>query len=208
MDYETILQTVGEEPEYLYKTARGSAYGHYEDNSSIRNRSGEGHKDPTVGLQTRSGKTVYMAPEDVQKVAGLFQNPELGTQFKPTVYDKETKSGKVALSFLEDYGPKKAGSVIHEAPFTTTPKKGLHPVEINRSESPVGSAGRGIHWGSAITEVIPRGSFPSRAPTQSGGGFRPGQDNLQHSINPLKLAGGGGVELPTNYRTGGRVRMI
>lgn len=199
MDYEPILDAIGETPEYLYKTSRGSTYGHYSDNSSIRNRSGEGHKDKTVGLQGRSGKTVYMEPQDVNKMAGLFQNPEIATQLKPSNYDKDLKTGTAALTFLEDYGPKKAGSVIQEAKFTTVPKKGLIPVEINRSTSPVGSSGSGIHWGTPITEVLPKGAFPMPAKKPQVGG---GAGDLLNQLNPLKLAAGGSIKMPDNYSQG------
>ena len=202
MDYNTILNSVGEEPEYLFRTARGSAYAHYPDNSTVRNRSGEQHRDTTTGLQPRSGKTVYMSLEDVNRMAGLFQNPEIATQFKPASYDKETKQGVAALTYGEDFGPKKAGSVVHQARFTTVPKEGLVPVEINRSESPRGDSGRGVHWGNPITEVIPRGSrMPAPAPTRPaiGGGDR----NLLHNLNPQKLmAAGGSVRMPDNYSSG------
>jgi hypothetical protein len=204
MDYKTLLEAIGEEPEFLFKTSRGSTYAHYPDNSTVRNRSGEQHKDTSTGLQPRSGKTVYMKPEDVKRMAGLFQNPELGVEFRPVGYDKETKSGKAALRFTEDYGPKKAGTVIHEAPFTTVPQKGMIPVEINKSTSPVGESGRGIHWGTPIMEVLPGAGarMPARIPTQPaiGGGDR----NLLHNMNPMKLmASGGSVKMPNDYSQGG-----
>jgi hypothetical protein len=208
MDYETLLNAIGEEPEYLFKTERGSSYAHYPDNSTVRNRSGAGHRDTTEGLQPRSGKTIYMDPRDVDKVAGLFQNPELGTAFKPTEYDKETKSGKAALTFTEDFGPKKAGTVVQEVTFTTVPRRGYAPVEINRSESPVGDTGRGIHWGTTITEVLAKdrgrsGGSPARVP-MGGGAPSTGAKDL-HSLNPLALyrAVGGPIPMPNTYSQGG-----
>jgi hypothetical protein len=193
MDYDTILNTVGEEPEHMYKTARGSTYAHYKDNTTVRNRSGAAHKDKSEGLQPRSGRTVYMHPDDVSKVAGMYQNSELSTAFKPSSYDKETKTGKVALTHAEDYGPKKAGTVIHEASFTTKPAVGLAPVEIYRSESPKGDSGKGIHWGNKIIEV--RGM---------GGGSRDLQ--LGADLDPKsmmkKYAKGGAVNMPQEYSTG------
>ena len=204
MDYDAILQAVGEEPDYLYRTARGSAYAHYPDNSTVRNRSGAQHKDTSTGLQPRSGKTVYMSLDDVNKMAGLFQNPELATQFKPASYDKETKSGVAALTYSEDYGPRKAGSVVHQAQFTTVPQKGLVPVEINRSESPRGDSGRGIHWGNPITEVIPKGTqMPARMPISTRPAIGGGDRNLLHNMNPQKLmADGGAVKMPASYSSG------
>ena len=202
MDYDTILKTIGEEPEFLFRTSRGSAYAHYPDNSTVRNRSGAAHKDPTTGLQPRSGKTVYMSPEDVNRMAGLFQSSELATQFRPTSYDKESKQGVAALTYTEDYGPRRAGSAIHQAQFTTVPKKGLIPVEINRSESPRGDSGRGIHWGTPITEIVPRGSMGRGVigtPAQMGGGA----GSTIRDLNMQKLmAKGGAVKMPDSYSQG------
>jgi threonine dehydratase len=35
-----------------------------------------------------------------------------------------------------------------------------------------------------------------------GGGFRPGQDTIQHSLNPLKMAAGGAIQMPSSYSQG------
>lgn len=202
MDYDTILKAVGEEPEYLFRTSRGSAYAHYPDNSTVRNRSGADHKDTTTGLQVRSGKTVYMSPEDVNRMAGLFQSSDLATQFKPMAYDRDTKSGVAALTYTEDYGPRKAGSTIHQAQFTTVPQKGLIPVEINKSESPKGDSGRGIHWGTPITEVVPR--MTGRAVVGTPNQMRGGSGSTIRDLNMQKLmAGGGSVRMPDSYSHGG-----
>jgi hypothetical protein len=81
MDYDNILKTVGETPERMYATERGSTYAHYKDNTSVRNRSGAKHLDTSTGMQPRSGKTVYLSPEEVKRVGGLFQNVEMATKF-------------------------------------------------------------------------------------------------------------------------------
>jgi len=154
MDYETILQAIKEDPDYLFRTSRGSAYAQMPDSTSIRNRSGENHRDKTTGLQPRSGKTIFMNPEDAVRMGGVFQNPEIATWLKPTSFNTSTKSGIVGLELLEDYGPRKKGSYFYQAPFSLEPSIGKIPVEINRAESPIGSSGRGVHWGTPITEVI------------------------------------------------------
>jgi hypothetical protein len=193
MDYDALLKAVSEEPEHLYRTERGSTYAHYKDNTTVRNRSGAAHKDTSTGVQPRSGKTVYMNPQDVNRVAGIFQNAEVGTKFVPVSYDKETKTGKVALMLTDDYGPKKAGTVLHEATFTTRPSVGVNPVEIFKSESPKGEGGRGIHWGNKITEV--RGI---------GGGSRDLQlgADLDPKAMMKKYAKGGTVQMPPSYSQG------
>jgi hypothetical protein len=193
MDYETILKSAADQPEYMYRTERGSTYGHYKDNTTVRNRSGDKHRDATTGLQPRSGKTVYLDPSDVNRIAGLFQNADMATKFVPMSYDKETKSGKVGLVLAEDFGPKKAGSVLQEASFTTAPKVGLNPVEIYKSESPKGESGRGVHWGNKITEI--RGM---------GGGSRDLQlgSDLDPKAMMRKYASGGAVKMPQSYSSG------
>jgi hypothetical protein len=158
MDYEPLfkLPSGTDDIEYVYGTGRGSTYAHHADQTSTRNRSGANHRDKSTGLQSRSGKTVYMDPRHVNNVAGLYQNAEMATQFKP-VLDKEGKpTGRAVLSLTEDYGPRKAGSVLTEVSYKLKPEVGLHPVELWGSESPIGSEGRNIHWGSKITEVHPR----------------------------------------------------
>lgn len=154
MDYETILNAVNEDPEFLYRTSRGSSYAHMPDTTSIRNRSGQSHLDTRTGLQPRSGKTVYMSPKDVASMGGIFQNPDMATHFMPIDFDRETKKGTAGLMLTEDFGPRKKGSYLAKGEFTVIPKVGMVPVEIYRSESPIGSSGSGIHWGTPITEVI------------------------------------------------------
>jgi len=105
---------------------------------------------------------------------------------------------------LEDYGPKKAGSVVAKAPFTTKPNVGLHPVEIYRSESPVGDTGKGVHFGTAITEVLEGGlgKKPLQGSSAGLGGRRPGAGAEVNMLNPLKLAKGGAIKMPDNYSQG------
>jgi hypothetical protein len=204
MDYDTILKTIGEKPEHMYTTERGSTYAHYKDNSSVRNRSGTKHLDKSTGLQARSGKTVYLSPADVTRMAGVFQNVHFATDFKPISYDKETGTGRVALVHAEDFGPKKAGSVVHEAVFTTKPKIGLNPVEIYKSQSPRGDSGKGIHWGSKITEVRGGGGsggvgmgVSDRREMQLGAELDP-KDLMQRN----KYKAGGTVLMPNTYSDG------
>jgi hypothetical protein len=103
------------------------------------------------------------------------------------------------------FGPeieRKAGEVVTRVPVSLKPAVGLHPVEIYGSpESPKGSKARNIHFGNQITEVMPKSSTRSM-PIPIGGGYRPGQDTIQHSLNPLKLASVGSVKMPSNYSQG------
>jgi hypothetical protein len=157
MDYESLLKLPGSEDiELLFRTGRGSTYAYYKDNTTTRNRSSEKHTDKSTGIQPRSGKTVFMSEDSVNRIAGLFQNPDMATRFIP-VLDKEGKpTGKAKLELLEDYGPRKAGSTLAIVDYKTKPEVGLSPVEVYASESKTGDSGRYIHFGNKITEVKPK----------------------------------------------------
>lgn len=209
MDYEAFKDIP--DVEYLYRTERGSTYAHLPGNQTIRNRSSEKHRDKTTGIQPKSGKTVYMDKPSTAALAGWLQNSDVSTQLVPEIGSDGKPTGNAQVKLLEDYGPKKAGSVVAKAPFTTTPKVGLHPVEIYRSESPVGDTGKGIHFGTAITEVLEGGlgqKQPLRGSSTGLGGMRPGAGQEINMLNPLKLAKGGKIEMPKDYRIGGRTSLI
>jgi hypothetical protein len=193
MDYEALLKL--NDVENLFRTERGSTYAHHSDATTTRNRSGAAHSDKTEGMQPKSGKTVFMAPQDVNKLGGFFQNPDMATKFTPIFDEKGRPTGKAALTLLEDYGPRKAGSVLAEASYQTRPAVGMSPVEIYRSESKIGDTGRGIHFGNKITEVRPvRGG---------GGGGGGGIDIEGKTGRPrLKLKAGGTVQMPAEYSQG------
>lgn len=169
MDYEPFKNLPG--VQNMFMTERGSTYALFDDQTSQRNRSGERHQDKSVGLQPKSGKTVFLDLDSMNRIGSAFQREDLATRFVP-VLDKEGKpTGRAKLELLQDYtyrpskqiGGKlemgeprtlKAGTVLSEVPYSTKPVKGMYPVEIMRSESPIGDKGRGIHFGSKITEVL------------------------------------------------------
>jgi hypothetical protein len=212
MDYEPFKDMP--DVTHLFRTERGSTYAQTPEGQTIRNRSGENHTDKSTGLQPKSGKTVYMDKNSTTTLAGWLQNADSATKLVPEFDANGKPTGKANVVLTEDYGPRKAGSVVASGSYTTTPAKGLYPVEIMRSESPVGDRAKSIHFGNAITEVLERASAkPSgsggsgmvavplgRGTNQSGGGGgRP--DNL----NPLSLqrlmATGGMVERqPADHR--------
>lgn len=156
MDYEPLLKLP--DVESVFRTERGSTYAYQLDANgqptTTRNRSGAQHRDTTTGVQPRSGRTVFVAPEHVGKL-GIFQNPDMATRFVPVFKDGKP-TGYARLELTEDYGPRKAGSTLATVPYTTQPKVGLHPVEVWKSDSPIGDSGRGIHFGNKITEVYPK----------------------------------------------------
>jgi hypothetical protein len=213
MDYEPFMEMP--DTTHMFRTERGSTYAQTPEGQTIRNRSGEKHTDKSTGLQPKSGKTVYMDKNSTNSMAGWLQNADTSTKLVPEFIDGKP-TGKANVVLLEDYGPRKAGSVVASGNYVTTPAKGLHPIEIYKSESPVGDRARGIHFGNAITEVLERApAKPSggggsgmvgvplgRGTNQSGGGGgQPG------NLNPMSLqrlmANGGAVRMPKEYSQGG-----
>ena len=174
---------------HLFETERGSTYAHHDDTTTTRNRSSANHTDKTEGVQPRSGKTVYMDPVSATNIAGIFQNPEMGTKFVPVMDNEGKPTGRAALDLIEDYGPKKAGTRLGTAPYETKPAVGLMPVEIYKSESPVGDSGKGIHFGNKITKVTPS--------MGGAGGFTNFKSGLTGSgQTPFGLKTGGFIDKP------------
>lgn len=156
MDYEPLLGLP--DVESVFRTERGSTYAYQIDKqgqpTTTRNRSGEKHIDTTTGMQPRSERTIFVAPEHLNQL-GVFRNPDMATRFVPVIKDgKPTRYAKLELT--EDYGPRKAGTTLAVVPYDTKPSIGVHPVEVWRSESPSGDPGRGIHFGNKITEIYPK----------------------------------------------------
>lgn len=191
MEYGPLMELEG--VTHLFETERGSKYAHHDDTTTTRNRSSENHTDKTEGIQPRSGKTVYMSPTAATNIAGVFQNPEMGTRFVPVMDAEGKPTGKAALDLIEDYGPKKAGTRLGTAPYETEPTVGMVPVEIMNSNSPKGDTGRGIHFGTKITNVRPMGSG-------GGGGTGGGASGSDMSF----MKGLGNKPNPT-YKAGGSV---
>lgn len=199
MSYDPLfkLPTGVDDIESVFKTARGSTYAHHTDRTTTGNREPSNKKGTGQEIQNRSGKTIYMDPKHVNQVAGLFQNTEMATKFVP-ILENGKETGKVALQLTEDYGPKKAGTTLVQAPYTTKPTVGLNPVEIWGSQSPIGSSGGNVHFGNAITEVHPK---PSRLGGKLGvaaallggtgaanaGEYRKAVGNVAESFLPLGL---------------------
>jgi hypothetical protein len=205
MDYEPFADMP--DVEYLYRTGRGSTYAHLPGSQTIRNRSSENHTDKSVGLQQKSGKTIYVDKPATSTLAAWLQNPDAATQLLPELGPDGKPTGRAQVKLLEDYGPKKAGSVVATAPFTTKPAVGLHPVEIFKSESPIGDAGRGIHFGNNITEVLEgglgqKGMGRGAAMGSTKGSLQRGAGDEIGMLNPLKLAKGGAIKMPDNYSQG------
>lgn len=189
MDYGPLLELPG--VTHLFETERGSKYAHHDDTTTTRNRSSANHTDKTEGMQPRSGRTVYMNPTAATNMAGIFQNAEMGTKFVPVMDAEGRPTGKAALDLISDYGPKKAGTRLGTAPYSTTPAVGMVPVEIMNSNSPKGDTGRGIHFGTKITNIKPMGGGGGGV---SGGGS--GGAEIKMLQNPRAYKSGGSVDKP------------
>jgi hypothetical protein len=137
----------------VFRTKRGSTYAFHNDGTTTRNRSGEGHEDTSTGVQPRSGKTIFVTPENANRIGGWVQNRDAATQLLPAIDAQGEPTGKANVVLTEDYGPKKAGTVVATVPYSKQPRVGMQPIEIYQSESPIGDTGRGMHFGTTITEV-------------------------------------------------------
>ena len=147
-----------------FKTAKGSTYEVTDDNTTVRNKAARPEHPNEAGIQPQSKKTIYMPRSELEKFAGVHQNPDMPTEFIPTGPDT------AALRLTKDWGPRKAGEILQgtEVKFTLDPEVGLNPVEILDFRNP-----RGIHFGNEIIEVesnipkVSRSDTPSRKPQMS-----------------------------------------
>lgn len=199
MDYAPLLNF--DDLESVFKTERGSTYAHHADATTTRNRSSVQHADKTEGVQPRSGKTVFMSPKDVSVLGGFFQNPDMATKFTPLFDENGRPTGKAAVTLLEDYGPRKAGTVLYEAAYQTKPSIGSNPVEIYRSESKIGDTGKGIHFGNKITEVHQKPQSGGGGEGRSiggAGGISINKRSMGENVNPFAInklySAGGNVD--------------
>jgi len=167
----------------FFKTGRNpdmpSLYAHLDDitTQAFRepsNRAGTGYK-----MQEQSGKTVFV--KDTEDLIRAFKNKDTHTEIVPT---KNRTLQVVAQEPGKSmwFGDFKKGQVLTEVPFEITPKVGFHPVEVNKYMvdgvdpliSPIGSSGRGVHFGSEIIETTPN----------------------------TKYAQGGAIKMPDSYSNG------
>ena len=93
---------------------------------------------------------------------------------------------------MEDYGPVKKGTTMAEASYDTKPSVGMSPVEIYSSQSPIGDAGRGIHFGNKITEVVPK----TGGGMGGAGGMTPLNPLQGSGLTPFGLKKGGFIDKP------------
>ena len=176
-------------------TERGSEYAHYGDATTVRNRSGSMHKDKTTGIQPRSGKTIFMDKEATNTLGGYFQNPDMATKLEPEIINGKA-TGRANLILTEDYGPRKAGTVLSSVNYTTKPAVGQYPVEIYNSASNIGDTGRGIHFGTKITKLMKKvpwvGAGLAAATASNANELK---ENLTEAASPIPVGELGNAEM-------------
>lgn len=174
----------------LFATARGSTYAQHDDLSTTGYREPSNMPGTGKTLQPPSQKTVFIPSDSAEDLARAFQNQTIATEMVPVKDQKG--SGKMQVRATEPgesmwFGKFEKGKVLAEAPYITTPKVGHSPLELlGSNQSPVGSKGRGVHFGSVITEVIPMpkiertmGAVPLTNAPYGGGDL--------HRLNPQAL---------------------
>jgi hypothetical protein len=171
------------------------------------------HKETEVGNNTATKpwvcnpnllKLIFMDIDSLNRIGPAFQREDIATKLVPIFDENKKPTGKARLELAEDYRYKpylgmkdgkiqtgeyktaKTGAVIAEVPYSTKPTKGMYPVEIYNSQSPKGTRGDGIHFGSKIVDVIEEAIEKGKARVEKGakgqlggggGGAIPGLDN-------------------------------
>lgn len=126
-----------------FKTAKGSTYTVKRDGTTIRDKAARTEHPGDAGIKERSKKTVYVTPDDAQKLAppqGSWRYADHNGQLSLLTRTLETVWGRVpTASFIE---------------YSTTPKQGLVPVELwnPRKLQNQDTYGK-VHFGNEITEV-------------------------------------------------------
>ena len=178
----------------VFEGERGSLYAHHNAGNTTAYREPTDMRGTGQKLQPTSGRTVYVPSDSTEDLMRVFKNKNISTELVPSKNGKEmqvvaTEPGASFWTAKKYPNGFKAGDVLASAPVSGKPAVGMAPIELfGSNKSPVGDSGRGVHFGNQIMKVLPL--------DRSSGGFRPGVDNLQHSLNPLKLAKGGMIDKP------------
>jgi hypothetical protein len=158
-DYGPLLDL--EDAPYLFTGQRGSKYAVHSDASTTGYRTPSNKpKGTPPSLQGKSAKTLFFEPQAAATLGPFINDEYLGTRLEPVFDANNTlKAVKVvATDFAGAWSKqgRKPGEVLSVIPATTTPQKGLLPIEFGTLESPVGTrsvdAGR-MHLASPITSV-------------------------------------------------------
>ena len=145
-----------ETPVAGFRTAKGSTYEVAEDGTTARNKAArddighEGDEGPKPATQ----KTVYLSPEEAQRLAppqGPWRMVDHG-------------DGTVSLATPNAEGRWGIAPSQRNVPVTTKPEVGRVPLELWKQETGQGATTYGqAHFGNEIVEVTPKPATPSRA---------------------------------------------
>jgi len=177
----------------VFEGARGSLYAHHNTGKTTAYREPSDMPGTGKKLQDSSMRTLYVPIDSSEDLMRAFKNQHTATELVPSEDGKQlqvraTEAGKNYWTSKDYPNGFKAGDVLASSPVSGKPAVGMAPIELfGSNKSPIGSKGRGVHFGSEIMRVLPLGG---------NSGYRPGVDSLQHSLNPLKLAKGGMIDKP------------
>jgi hypothetical protein len=175
---------------HLFETERNaSKYAMHKDNSTTAFREPSDRKGEGEKLQPKSTKTIFMETRPAGALQSWMRDEHIGTRLIPSL-DNNNKLTGVHVYSTDDIPKRnmKVGQLLTTIPAQSAPQQGLHPVEINKFDSPIGSKGD-VHYGSKISKVMPR----------SGGGS--GAVNFKNSLvgsgqTPFGLKAGGFIDKP------------
>jgi N12 class adenine-specific DNA methylase len=129
---------------YGFTTSRGSTYAVRGDGTTLRNKA-PGHADGGVGPQPTSVKTVYMTPQDGQRMG----HPQ-GAPWR--VIDHQ--NGTMSLATQNPDGKWGVSPESKNVPYSTTPQVGMTPLELWGKGQVYGrDAYDKKHLGTAITRL-------------------------------------------------------
>lgn len=131
-----------------FTTAKGSTYDVHEDGTTTRNKAFRPeHGEAEQGMQPRTERTVYLTPDQASALATPQGSWRLFAH----------EDGTVSLISPNKNGGWGVSPSAKNVPVSTTPQKGLIPLELWRPDpevkGPKGTAYRRIHFGNEITDI-------------------------------------------------------
>ena len=184
---------------HLFKGARGSLYAHHGGKTTAfrepSNMPGTGKK-----IQDPSARTLYIPSNELDDLMRPFRNKNIATELMPSSDGKQLQIRALApgeMPFTRQ--PFKTNDILASVPVSRIPYVGAAPIELFGSHiSPIGSDGRGVHWGSEIKEVHPTakkisgklgiaGALFGGTGAANAGEYRKAAGDVAESFMPLGL---------------------
>lgn len=186
---------------HLFKGARGSLYAHHgEEGNTTAFREPSNMKGTGKKVQKPSTRTLYIPSDEVDDLARPFKNKDIATELMPSSDGKQLQIRALApgeMPFTRQ--PFKTNDILASVPVSRIPYVGAAPIELFGSHiSPIGSDGRGVHWGSEIKEVHPTakkisgklgiaGALFGGTGAANAGEYRKAAGDVAESFMPLGL---------------------